>query len=298
MDGFSASRAGWSENLQIYDTTETPLTGDPLLPFAFDELACRAIARGEQGPILHLWRHRRAFVLGLRDRKLPRAAEAIAALEEAGWRTAVRHSGGAAVPLDAGVINVSLLLPQPRGTVRLHDDFAIMETLIRKTVEHLAPGVRVSAGEVEGAFCPGDFDLAVAGRKFCGIAQRRISGAFMLQAFVVVEGSGAQRARHAAAFYRRAAGPAGIAQVPGALNVSEESTRSLRELIGEGGRIDRFVQMLKRVAAGGRPADAAGAMAAPRPAGAGKTASSVAAVYGDEALIAEAMRIRARYDGG
>ena len=297
MDRFNAQKAEQSEQLEIYDATEMPLAGDPLLPFAFDELTCRAIARGGRGPVLHLWRHRRALVLGLRDRRLPGAREAVAALEAAGWKTAVRPSGGAAVPLDEGVVNVSLMLPQPAGAVRLNEDFARMAALIRETVERMAPGARIEAGEVRGAYCPGDFDLSVGGRKFCGIAQRRLSGAFMLQAFVVVEGAGAERARAAAEFYRRAAGRTNGASVPGLLQVTEASAGSLQELTG-GASCGDFVRMLKEVAVRGKSAERTGeemrtAPAEENPADEARPMSAV--FYAGEALLAEAERLRERY---
>ena len=40
-------------------------------------------------------------------------------LRSLGYDTAVRHSGGAAVPLDAGVVNLSLILPFPLRDRRL-----------------------------------------------------------------------------------------------------------------------------------------------------------------------------------
>ncbi len=86
-----------------------------LLPFAVEELLCRKVAGGFP-PVVHLWRHPRALVMGLRDSRLPKAAEAQKWLEAQGYQAAVRNSGGAAVPLDLGVVNVSLILPKFKGT--------------------------------------------------------------------------------------------------------------------------------------------------------------------------------------
>ena len=56
-----------------------------------------------------------------------------------------------------------------------------------------------------GSFCPGEFDLSIGGHKFCGIAQRRQQLAISVQAFIIVEGLGEEKAALARGFYERAA---------------------------------------------------------------------------------------------
>lgn len=175
--------------------------GDVLAPFALEEFEC--IRTGEDGvPAVHLWRHERAVVLGLRDRKLPAAEEAIAWLERQGYSVGVRHSGGAAVPLDEGVLNVTLILPKEAGRFGLREEFRLMADVIGSAVR--ACGLELRAGEVAGSYCPGEFDLSVEGRKFCGIAQRRLVRSVAVQAFVNVTGSGAARASLIRGYYERA----------------------------------------------------------------------------------------------
>ncbi|CAH1214293.1 hypothetical protein PAECIP111892_04002 [Paenibacillus auburnensis] len=181
---------------------------DMLIPFAYEETLCRDIGAGAVPPSLHLWSHPGGVALGLRDSKLPLAAAAMAELEGAGIRTAVRHSGGAAVPLDAGIVNVSLILPKAPGKLDFHDDFRLLASLIAEAaaVSHPQAAARIRAGEIAGSYCPGDFDLAIGGRKFCGIAQRRQSSAYFVHAFVVVSGSGQERGELIRGFYETASG--------------------------------------------------------------------------------------------
>lgn len=187
--------------LRLYDRSAQCLTDDVLLPFAFEECAMREVA--ESGiPAVHLWRHRRAVVLGLRDRKLPQAAEAIRWLEDEGFQVGVRHSGGAAVPLDPGVLNVTLMVPKPPGQLDFHDDFVQMSEWIAGVVN--PGGLPVAVGEIRGSYCPGNYDLSIHGKKFCGIAQRRQVRAIAVQAFVNVEGSGEARSEQIRQYYRRA----------------------------------------------------------------------------------------------
>lgn len=191
--------------VESFDVIETPLDEMPediLYPFAWDELMCRRVGEGRR-PILHIWRHGAAFVMGMRDRRLANAEQAMANLRNRGLSVGVRNSGGAAVPLDPGVVNVSVILPNPEGRLDFHDDFRLMVRFIEQT---LAPwGAAVKAGEIEGSYCPGDYDVSLKGRKFCGIAQRRQTKAFVVSAFVVVTGSGMERAKVVRQFYEEAA---------------------------------------------------------------------------------------------
>lgn len=203
------------------------LTGqDVLYSFALDELLCRQTGRG--GPaICHLWRHPRAFVMGVRDSRLPGAEAALQRLQELGYDTVVRHSGGAAVPLDPGIVNLSLILPvgPERKELDFHPDFEIMVELIRNALRDT--GQSVNTGEIEGAFCPGTYDLSIGGQKFCGIAQRRQNKAFIVQAFIIAEGSGAERAALVRSFYDEAGEGAKPGEYP---HVHPSSTASLEEL--------------------------------------------------------------------
>lgn len=216
---------------------------DVLYSFALDELLCRRTGQG--GPsICHIWRHPRAFVMGLRDSRLPGAEDAQHWLETNGYATAVRNSGGAAVPLDLGVINISLILPKTSGlSSHFHQDFEKMYELIRHALQE--SGCLVDKGEIKGAYCPGDFDLSINGLKFCGIAQRRQTHAYIVQAFVVAEGSGKKRAQLVRSFYDRAATGEGPFNHPA---VTDDRTASLEELTGLGPGAGRlFVDAVERV---------------------------------------------------
>jgi octanoyl-[GcvH]:protein N-octanoyltransferase len=196
--------------------------------FAWDEVACRKTGSGELPPLVRIWRHPRALVLGLRDRRLPYAGKAMETLRKEGFSVGVRNSGGAAVPLDSGVVNISLVLPYVQGArMDFHQEFRLMAELIADAVKPWSS--EVLAGEIRGSFCPGDYDLALSGRKFCGIAQRRQLKACVISAFVLVEGSGESRGRLAQQFYKEATGGGSHTDDPG---VVPASMASLQELAG------------------------------------------------------------------
>ncbi|MCU6712501.1 lipoate--protein ligase family protein [Paenibacillus sp. J5C_2022] len=223
---------------------------DPLYAFALDELLCRSAGKG--GPaVCHIWRHPGAFIMGLRDSRMPHVLEARQWLESSGWATAVRNSGGAAVPLDAGVVNISLIKPKTNVLdYHFHHDFEGMFALIREALK--GTGRQVDKGEIAGAYCPGEFDLSIDGFKFCGIAQRRQTHATIVQAFVVAEGSGSARAAFVRQFYDIASGGDDTLGHP---IVAADSTASLEELAGlvpHGPHL--FAQAVQRTLLPSRPA--------------------------------------------
>jgi len=247
---------------------------DIYYPFACEEWLCREAGEDRMPvPAVHLWRHERAFVLGLRDSRLPRAAEAMDWLErEEGYRVMVRNSGGAAVPLDLGVVNVTLVRRSAPGRLDMNGDFRLMAALLAETLEPY--GVRFDTGEVSGSYCPGEYDLSIDGRKFCGLAQRRQLRAYAVQAFVNVEGDSAARAAVVREFYRRAGGVGGAAAAGAALDVRPAVMGSLTELQPDFPGADAWLGSL--AAAFGEPS--------PLPAGAPSAIRDIAA------------GLRARYD--
>lgn len=228
----------------IMDAASSMLSGDVLFPFAFDEVYCRKVGR-DFPPILHLWRHPHALVMGLRDRRLPRAAEAMDRLRAEGCSIGVRNSGGSVVPLDRGIVNMSLILPKGNTNANFQDAFELMYDLVSESLQPKQGqnAASISRGQVKGAYCPGEYDLSIKGKKFCGIAQRRQLYAYAVQAFVIVEGNGNERASLVREFYRLASASEGghKADYP---QVDSMSMASLSELLGEISA-DLFVQGVK-----------------------------------------------------
>ncbi|MFE6077390.1 biotin/lipoate A/B protein ligase family protein [Paenibacillus sp. NPDC057886] len=214
-----------SLRLQIWETPLLRHGSSVLEAFAWEEVMCRRVGEG-QLPVAHIWRHPDAFVAGLRDRRLPQAVEAMERIRSQGTAVCVRPSGGAAVPLNPGVVNVSLILPNPGRVINIHDDFREMASLIAESLTPWSSQART--GEIEGAFCPGDYDVSVDGLKFCGIAQRRQAKAYIITAFIIVEGQGDQLAADVRNFYQDAADGAG----EGYPDVRPGTMASLQELAG------------------------------------------------------------------
>ncbi|WP_443147175.1 lipoate--protein ligase family protein [Paenibacillus sp. KACC 21273] len=185
---------------------ERPLVeqGESILaPLAWEELMCRQVGQGH-APVVHIWRHTDGMAIGLRDRRLTYATQAMEQFRQKGTSVCVRPSGGAAVPLHPGIVNLSIILPNPKRDISIHRDFRFMADWISRAVDPWNDQSYV--GEIEGAFCPGDYDVSIAGRKFCGIAQRRQAKAYIITAFIIVEGSGNELSAGIRSFYDQAVG--------------------------------------------------------------------------------------------
>ncbi|OGX68563.1 MAG: hypothetical protein A2189_03180, partial [Paenibacillus sp. RIFOXYA1_FULL_44_5] len=233
MDG---KLKGWPEQIRIVNSFHHQ-PQHVLEPFAYDEIMCRRVGEGSSA-ILHLWRHPKALVIGLRDKRLPYADDAIEHFRREGYSVAVRNSGGALVPLDEGVVNLSLIIPNPQGILTHHQDFKLMASFIRNALQQA--GISINQGEVQGSYCPGEYDLSIDGKKFCGIAQRRQTRGTVIQAFVVAEGSGARHAELAQQFYERAVRAQRDIEYP---RVQPERIASLQE-IAPGMTLDKFTAAL------------------------------------------------------
>lgn len=191
----------WIGELAVIDRSQHD-EEDVWYSFAVDELLSEQAVRQQQ-VICHLWCHQSAIILGQRDARLPYVREAIAVLEQKDYETCVRHSGGAAVPLDKNVLNISLIFPVGRISESSYNEgFAKMYELIQAVCSQMP--YTIEKGEVKGAYCPGDYDLSVNGLKFCGIAQRRKVKAYIVQAFINIDGDSVKRAQLIKQFYELA----------------------------------------------------------------------------------------------
>ncbi|MGG3999220.1 lipoate--protein ligase family protein [Anoxybacillus kestanbolensis] len=185
---------------RVIDHTSLGPSFDAKQSFAFDDALCESVGSGQSQPVVRLWVHHHTVVLGIQDTKLPHIERGLAYLHEQGWHTIVRNSGGLAVVLDEGVLNVSLIFPDTKKGIDIDRGYEAMATLIAC----MLPEARVQAGEVVGSYCPGSFDLSIDGKKFAGISQRRIRGGVAVQVYICANESGATRAEFIRQFYERA----------------------------------------------------------------------------------------------
>ncbi|PLS18386.1 octanoyltransferase [Bacillus sp. M6-12] len=217
----------------------------PLQSFAMDDTLCFSAGSGRSPAIARAWVHSKTVVLGIQDTKLPFLEKGLAFLKDQGYDYIVRNSGGLAVVLDEGVLNISLIFPETERKIDINRGYEAMWSLIRVMFQDF--NRRIDAYEIEGSYCPGSFDLSIEGKKFAGISQRRIRNGVAVQIYLCVNGSGADRAGLIRDFYSLAKGDAETKFSYPAIN--PKVMASLSELLDEELRIEdvmlRLLQNLK-----------------------------------------------------
>lgn len=170
--------------------------------FAIDDTLCMSVGSRYSPATARAWVHPQTVVLGIQDTKLPNLERGLQYLEEQEVDWIVRNSGGLAVLLDEGVLNLSLIFPDTEKGIDINRGYDSMWELVRLMFKDF--DYDIEAREIVGSYCPGSYDLSIAGRKFAGISQRRIRKGVAVQVYLCVTGSGAERAQLLRQFYERA----------------------------------------------------------------------------------------------
>ncbi|WHY56678.1 lipoate--protein ligase family protein [Peribacillus simplex] len=174
--------------------------------FAMDDTFCASVGSGKSAAVARAWVHHRTIVMGIQDTKLPFLKKGLDHLEEQGFQAIVRNSGGLAVVLDEGVLNLSLIFPENEQKIEINRGYDAMWKLVQLMFADFP--VTMEAREIIGSYCPGSYDLSINGQKFAGISQRRIRNGVAVQIYLCVNGSGAERASLVKGFYDAAKGNA------------------------------------------------------------------------------------------
>lgn len=167
--------------------------------FAIDDTLCTFVGAYESPDTCRAWVHENTITLGIQDTKLPHLDEGIKFLREQGFDVLVRNSGGLAVVLDKGVLNLSLLLSEGKERIGIDAGYDAMWALIQDMFIDFP--VNIEAKEIVGSYCPGSYDLSINEQKFAGISQRRVKKGIAVQIYLCVEGSGGDRASLIRDFY-------------------------------------------------------------------------------------------------
>ncbi|MGE7842397.1 lipoate--protein ligase family protein [Lysinibacillus sp. NPDC093712] len=184
---------------RIYDQSISLKNSTPLESFATDDTLCQLVGQLVSPPTIRTWVHNASVVLGIQDHRLPFVQQGMKLLEERGYHPIVRNSGGLAVVLDEGILNISLILSEQATAIGINDGYDVMVALIKALLPEAAD--KIEAYEIVGSYCPGSYDLSIEGKKFAGISQRRLRQGVAVQIYLCIEGSGAERAALIRDFY-------------------------------------------------------------------------------------------------
>jgi octanoyl-[GcvH]:protein N-octanoyltransferase len=233
------------ERWRVIDQSSLGPMFGALQSFAMDDTLCTAVGAAQSDPVARSWVHHQTVVLGIQDTKLPFLSEALSTLEEAGYQYIVRNSGGLAVVLDEGVLNLSLVFPDSEKGIDINRGYDAMWLLVQEMFKDF--DVEMEAKEITQSYCPGSYDLSIGDRKFAGISQRRIRNGVAVQIYLCVNGSGSERAELIRQFYET--GLNGEQTKFTFPSIQPEVMASLSELLGAELSVQdvmlRFLQSLK-----------------------------------------------------
>lgn len=187
------------DSWRFIDQSITMKSRTPLESFAMDDTLCQLVGQLQSNSTVRTWVHDNTVVLGIQDHRLPFVQEGIQLLTERGYQAIVRNSGGLAVVLDSGVLNISIILSEQQGTININEGYDVMVDLVKLLFPEAAN--KIEAYEIIGSYCPGTYDLSIGGKKFAGISQRRLRQGIAVQIYLCIEGSGSERAQLVKDFY-------------------------------------------------------------------------------------------------
>ena len=121
---------------RVFDQTTIESTDDAKSSFAVDDVLCESVGKGESAPIIRAWVHDDTISLGIQDTRLPYLKDGLKFLEKRGYQYIARNSGGLAVVLDSGVLNLSLIFAENVNRISIDEGFLAMVSLIK---DMLAP---------------------------------------------------------------------------------------------------------------------------------------------------------------
>lgn len=172
---------------------------DYFLPFALTD-SFTTFSGINQQPILHFWQLDQAMILGMKDTRVTDLKGGLASLQQDDYDVVIRNAGGLGVIADAGVLNLSLILPNTANKkISTDEAYTLMWSWIKCAFEDTLHPIK--AFEITESYCPGTFDLSINGRKFAGTAQRRIKNGTAIMIYLSITGDQQKRGESVRRFY-------------------------------------------------------------------------------------------------
>ena len=159
---------------------------------AFDAAVSRAVLRevahGKRGETLRLYAPDDVVAFSTTDLRRPRFSDAVEAARRGGFDAALRLAGGSAAVFTRQTLAFAWCTAEEEPRAGIHGRFERVSDWIARALRSL--GVDARVGEVEGAYCPGDYSVNARGAvKLMGVGQRIVQGAAHTGGVLMVGGS-------------------------------------------------------------------------------------------------------------
>lgn len=140
---------------------------------------------------LRIWENRNCLVTTRAIARRENFAEAAKLSARSGWPVHVRSSGGTTVIHRPGILNVSLAVAGGAERVQPNASYSDLSALLQTAFHKLR--LEAFVGPVVGAYCDGNYNLCLHGRKIAGtasrIVRRKNQTAHICHASIVIYGS-------------------------------------------------------------------------------------------------------------
>ncbi|MBF0787351.1 MULTISPECIES: protein--protein lipoyl transferase [unclassified Streptococcus] len=227
----------------IYQSSEGVI-GSSLDELVLADVFLKEVNRNQEQIIWHIWPLEQTVILGMADCRLPYLARGLEVIRKQGYTPLVRSIGGLAVVADAGIVNLSLIIPERLGAdkVDMGQAYHLMVTCIKELLS--LEDSEVEVGEISDSYCPGSYDLSIKGKKFAGLAQRRIKSGIAISAYISLSGHQAKRGELIRDFYQAAIGEdAAFLTYP---RVNPASMATLSDLLDQSVGLEDIVAGIRR----------------------------------------------------
>lgn len=174
-------------------------------PFIYTDILAE-YAGTHQVTCFHFWTMKNQLILGMQDTRVTDLSSGLASIFKNHYQPLVRNSGGLAVVANEGVLNFSMIMPQPKETnsLSINHGYELMKEMIELALIDF--NGQIDAFEVSDSYCPGDYDLSIKGKKFAGISQRRIKKGIAVMIYLSVTGNQQARGELVRDFYKASLG--------------------------------------------------------------------------------------------
>tara|TARA_R110000824_G_scaffold84305_19_gene210375 strand:- start:304 stop:993 length:690 start_codon:yes stop_codon:yes gene_type:complete len=140
---------------------------------------------------LRIWENRNSLVTTRPIARRENFAEAAYLSARSGWPVHVRSSGGSTVIHRPGVLNISLAVSGGTHRVQPNASYADLTALLQAAFQKLH--IEAFVGPIVGAYCDGNYNLCLNGRKIAGtasrIVRRKNQTAYICHASIAIYGS-------------------------------------------------------------------------------------------------------------
>ena len=191
---------------------DEPISDNPQTALEHDTALLREIAIGKRAATARLWETKQCLVVTKKESRFPRYDTANVEMAEMNWPLIVRDSGGTAVPLHPGILNLSIIVPQTTSAdYDLDDMYMALCEPISRALKKL--GLEPEYGETPGSYCDGRYNLNIDGLKITGTAQKimlaptnnnQLKQAVLAQAMLMIEADAKKGTDIVNHFYQKA----------------------------------------------------------------------------------------------